>query len=197
MKSNLILIGEEIITDSTWQYSPGNPTKEHDKGRNGPTTRAPSLQSGNNYFTMKPPTYQEYSADQVVNIKDVEGTPVYGDGSTDDTASINTILSMHTGCKLVYFPAGTYIVTDTIMIPKGTRIIGDAFASTISGVGNRFKDEHSPRAMIRVGYPGDTGVAQISDMIITVADILPGCKMVRCTFIPISWLSANHDNRSK
>lgn len=85
---------------------------------------------------------------------------------------------MHAGCKLIYFPAGTYIVTDTIIVPAGTRIIGDSFASTISGVGSKFMNEHSPRAMVRIGYPGDTGVAQMSDMMFTVADVLPGCKMV-------------------
>lgn len=82
---------------------------------------------------------------------------------------------MHAGCKLIYFPAGTYIVTDTIVVPAGTRIIGDSFASTISGVGSKFMDEHSPRAMVRIGYPGDTGIAQMSDMMFTVADVLPGC----------------------
>lgn len=133
---------------------------------------------------MKPPTYEQYTADQVVNVKSVKGAPVYGDGSTDDTDNINVILSMHAGCKLIYFPAGTYIVTDTITVPDGTRIIGDAYGSAISAVGSKFTDEHSPRAMVRVGYPGDVGVAQISDMMFTVADVLPGCKMVSPSYTP-------------
>lgn len=32
--------------------------------------------------------------------------------------------------------------------------------------------------MIQVGQPGDTGVAQFVDMLFTVAEILPGCKLV-------------------
>jgi hypothetical protein len=32
--------------------------------------------------------------------------------------------------------------------------------------------------MVQVGEPNDVGVAQISDMLFTVADILPGCKLV-------------------
>jgi hypothetical protein len=32
--------------------------------------------------------------------------------------------------------------------------------------------------MVQVGNPGDVGVAQISDMIFTVADVLQGCKLV-------------------
>ena len=129
---------------------------------------------------MAPPTYQEYGTGQVLNIKNVPGIPVYGDGETDDTHNINLILSRYkSSCSLMYFPAGTYIVTDTIFVPAGTRIIGDAFASTISAVGSNFEDESAPRAMFRVGYPGDVGVAQVSDMVFTVADVLTGCKLVR------------------
>lgn len=31
--------------------------------------------------------------------------------------------------------------------------------------------------MVRVGNAGDVGVAQISDMLFTVADVLQGCKL--------------------
>lgn len=167
---------------STWVhgnlYTPGNPNMEHDGGRTGPTNRAQPLLSGKNYFTQKPPTYQEYSVNDVLNIKSVQGIPVYGDGATDDTDSINMILSMYAGCKVIYFPAGTYIVSNTVLVPSGSRIIGDSFASVISAVGDEFMDENSPTTMVQVGYSGDVGVAQISDLIFTVADVLPGCKMV-------------------
>ncbi|KAI9035159.1 exo-beta-1 [Aspergillus affinis] len=159
-------------------YDPGNANKRRADGDSVTTPRPSNLAPGGKYFTMPPPTYREYSADQVVNIKSVPGLPVYGDGSTDDSQNINRILTEKRGCQLIYFPAGTYIVADTIFVPGGTRIIGDAFASVISATGNLFKDEASPRAMVRFGYPGDMGIAQVSDMMFTVADILPGCKMV-------------------
>ena len=127
---------------------------------------------------MAPPTYQDYDVGQVLNIKNVPGLPVYGDGETDDTRNINDILSRYKTCSLIYFPAGTYLVTDTIFVPAGTRIIGDPFASTISAVGSNFEDESAVRSMFRVGYPGDVGVAQVSDMLFTVADVLPGCQLV-------------------
>ncbi|KAI9927862.1 hypothetical protein MW887_002714 [Aspergillus wentii] len=152
--------------------------QKHVTGQTVTTERSQSLLSGNKYFTTPPPTYQEYAVDQFINIKSVSGNRVYGDGRQDDTKSINNILAEYTGCKVIYFPAGTYIVTDTIFVPEGTRIIGDAFGSVISGAGSKFLDPKNPKAMIRVGYPGDTGVAQISDMMFTVADVLPGCKMV-------------------
>ncbi|KAA8645848.1 hypothetical protein EYZ11_010009 [Aspergillus tanneri] len=126
---------------------------------------------------MPPPTYKEYGVNEVMNIKSVPGKPVLGDGSTDDTRNINTILAEYNDCKLIYFPAGTYIVTNTIFVPSGKRIIGDAFASVISAVGSNFANAAEPRAMIRFGYPGDVGVLQVSDMMFSVADILPGCLM--------------------
>lgn len=116
--------------------------------------------------------------DQFVNIKTVTDYPVYGDGYTDDTVNINAILKQYAGCKIIYFPAGTYIVTDTILAPKGSRIFGDAYASAISAAGGNFANALTPRAMVQVGEAGDVGVAQINDMIFTVSDVLSGCKMV-------------------
>ncbi|RAL02841.1 glycoside hydrolase family 55 protein [Aspergillus ibericus CBS 121593] len=159
-------------------YSSKNAQYELSQGKIVSTSRSSSLLSGKNYFTMAPPTYQDYDVGQVLNIKNVPGLPVYGDGETDDTRNINDILSRYKTCSLIYFPAGTYLVTDTIFVPAGTRIIGDAFASTISAVGSNFEDESAVRSMFRVGYPGDVGVAQVSDMVFTVADVLPGCQLV-------------------
>jgi glucan 1,3-beta-glucosidase len=127
---------------------------------------------------MKPPTYQDFSTDQVVNIKSAADYPVRGDGKTDDVANINAILLASVG-KVVYFPAGTYMVTDSVVIPPGSRIVGDPFASAISAkLSSKFSNPNAPAAMIKLGNSGDVGVGQISDMIFTVADVLPGCKMV-------------------
>jgi glucan 1,3-beta-glucosidase len=144
------------------------------------TPRSASLLSSGNYFiTEKPLTFQEYSVDQVLNIKTVTDLPVYGDGSTDDTANINSILSQYAGCKVIYFPAGTYIVTNTITIPAGSRIYGDAYGTAISAIGSNYYNPVSPGTMVKVGNAGDVGVAQIVDIIFTVADVLQGCKLVR------------------
>lgn len=114
---------------------------------------------------------------QVVNVKNVPDLPVRGDGITDDTENINGILLQSVG-KVVYFPAGTYMVTNSIVIPPGSRIVGDAYASAISALGPAFTNPDSPTAMVKLGEPGDVGVGQISDMLFTVAEVLPGCKLV-------------------
>ncbi|RFU30600.1 hypothetical protein B7463_g5757, partial [Scytalidium lignicola] len=151
----------------------------HDAGVTYQTSRSfELLDASGNFFTMAPPTYQEYSVNQVVNIKNVKGFPVHGDGQTDDTHNINAILARNAGSAITFFPQGTYLVSDTIFIPPGSRIVGEAF-SAISAVGSRFANANSPTPMIQVGKPGQLGVAQISDMLFTVADVLPGCILVQ------------------
>ncbi|KAL4805619.1 pectate lyase superfamily protein-domain-containing protein [Aspergillus unguis] len=183
--TTVTLDGKGVISGNipdTWvhgnMYAAGNKKMQHVDGQMVYTQRAPALVSGNKYFTKAPPTFQEYTRDQVLNIKNVEGKPVYGDGATDDTQNINEILATTTDCSLIYFPAGTYMVTDTIFVPAGRRIVGDAYASTISAVGPKFQDAAAVRPMMKFGYPGDSGVLQVADMMFTVGDILPGCKIV-------------------
>ncbi|KAJ9639673.1 hypothetical protein H2204_003744 [Knufia peltigerae] len=149
----------------------------HDNGVTYATSRSPSLVSGNKYVTFAPPTYQEFDVRQVINIKNVPGLPVLGDGQTDDTANINAILAMTAGCAVTFFPAGTYLVTSTINVPPGSRLIGEAW-SAISAAGSFFADANNPQVMVRVGESGEVGMAQISDMLFTVADVLPGCILV-------------------
>ncbi|KAL3484993.1 pectate lyase superfamily protein-domain-containing protein [Aspergillus germanicus] len=184
--STVSLNGNAVLTGSvtnTWVhgnlYSGGATSPTYESGLHVTTARTDVLLDSNSkYFTMAPPTYAAYSADQFINVKSVSGLPVLGDGATDDTANINAILSQYAGCKIVYFPAGTYIVTDTILVPSGSIIIGDPFASAISATGSKFYNPDTPTTMVQVGNAGDVGVAQISDMLFTVADVLQGCKLV-------------------
>ncbi|GAB5594024.1 hypothetical protein Unana1_08924 [Umbelopsis nana] len=167
----------------TWVYGnayvKGGPVNGmHDAGTTYQTSRSSVLLSGGKYFTMAPPTYQEYSVKDVVNIKTVKRFPVYGDGHTDDTANINAILKQNAGTAITFFPAGTYLVSDTIFIPPGSRLFGEAW-SAISAIGANFTNAAAPRPMVQIGKPGDIGVAQISDMLFTVADVLPGCILAQ------------------
>jgi glucan 1,3-beta-glucosidase len=126
---------------------------------------------------MAPPTFQEFTIDQVVNIKTSSQFPIKGDGFTDDTVNINAIIQANVG-KVIYFPASSYIVTNTIYIPPGSRIIGEAYGSIISANGSNFYNPNVPIPMVQLGKLGEVGIGQIVDMVFTVADVLHGCLLV-------------------
>lgn len=174
--------GETIVTGSiteTWVYGnayvPNGPTTgSHQAGTTYNSNRPSALVDGSGHYQgIKPPTYQTYDVSEFVNVKSVSGYPVYGDGQTDDTDNLNYIISTYAGCKILFFPAGTYLVTDTIFFPAGSRVVGEVW-SAISAVGSQFYNPTAPVPMVRVGNAGDKGVAQFSDMLFTVADVLQG-----------------------
>ncbi|KAE8383081.1 pectate lyase superfamily protein-domain-containing protein [Aspergillus bertholletiae] len=161
----------------TWVWGDVAPG-QYERGTSFRTSRPGVLLANNKYFTRVQPTYAEYSSDQIVNVKAVKGYNVKGDGSTDDSASLNAILADNAAnCRITYFPYGVYLVKDTLIIPKGSRIVGEAWA-VISGAGNVFKDAGNPRPVVQVGHPGDVGVAEIQNMRFSVAEILPGAKIL-------------------
>ena len=43
------------------------------------------------------------------------------------------------GCKIIFFDAGVYVVNKTIDIPAGTQVVGEAW-STVIGTGTDFAD---------------------------------------------------------
>jgi glucan 1,3-beta-glucosidase len=110
-------------------------------------------------------------------VKDVSGHPVAGDGSTDDTASLQAIINQAAGNSVLYFPHGIYILTDTLFIPAGSRLVGEAWTQ-LAASGSKFANAKSPKSMIQVGKAGDVGLAQFTDFLFTVADVLPGTIMV-------------------
>ena len=75
--------------------------------------------------------------------------------------------------NLSIFPFGVYILTDTLLIPPGSRLVGEAFTQ-LAAKGTNFADAGSPRAMIKVGNPGDTGIAlfQVINILSTNASFL-------------------------
>ncbi|KAJ6556359.1 pectate lyase superfamily protein-domain-containing protein [Mycena capillaripes] len=148
-------------------------TKSYKRGSYQPSqTRPPSLVNGfGAYFSRSRPQYQDYQDVQFQTVRSLGKAA--GDGVTDDTAAINSFLATWGGCDVLFFEAGTYLVTDTIFVPPGTVIVGEMFA-TIMGTGPNFADQNNPRPVIRVGNSGDTGSVEISDMVITTTTTTGG-----------------------
>jgi len=100
-----------------------------------------------------------------------------GDGHTDDTAALNAIFAQFSGCNIIFFDAGTYIVTSTLQIPAGTQMVGEAW-SVISGSGSAFQNINSPIPVVQVGAPGSQGILEITDIIFSTVGPAPGAIVV-------------------
>ncbi|TFK33474.1 exo-beta-1,3-glucanase [Crucibulum laeve] len=129
------------------------------------------------------PQYEDYHVSQFVSVRDYGAV---GDGVTDDTFAIKEILtqaslfcslSTFAGCKIIFFDAGTYVVTSTITIPAGTRIVGEAW-SIIAGKGEKFQDKENPQVVVRVGAPESQGIMEISDIIFSTIGPAAGAIIV-------------------
>lgn len=63
-------------------------------------------------------------------------------------------------------PYGHYLITDTLRIPIGTRMIGEA-QPVLLGTGAAFQDAAHPRPVVQVGAPGDVGDVTLCDLILS------------------------------
>ncbi|KUJ15980.1 pectin lyase-like protein [Mollisia scopiformis] len=126
------------------------------------------------YFSKSRPQYESLTTADIINVKD---RGVKGDGSTDDTAAIQAVLAMATTDNLIYFPAGSYIITSTLILQSGSRITGQVWSQLVAS-GTYFADMTKPQVMLKVGNYGDVGTVEISDMLFTSKGALPGLVMV-------------------
>ncbi|KAJ8699458.1 hypothetical protein PTI98_002571 [Pleurotus ostreatus] len=107
------------------------------------------------------PQYEDISADRFLSARD-HGCK--GDGHTDETQALQTLLNKAANeNKLVFIDAGVYVITDTLKVPAGSRVVGEAW-SVISGKGKNFQDPNEPRVMVQVGGKGSIGTVEITDI---------------------------------
>ncbi|KAF8446401.1 exo-beta-1,3-glucanase [Boletus edulis BED1] len=132
------------------------------------------IDSQNNIFGRGHPQYPDYSVDQIASVKSYGAV---GDGRTDDTAALQKIFDMFSGCKLIFFDAGAYYITDTLYIPAGSQIAGEAW-SVILGGGAMFQDQKNPKVMVEAGAPYTIGILEITDIIFSTLGPAPGAILV-------------------
>ncbi|KAF3919916.1 hypothetical protein AA313_de0200320 [Arthrobotrys entomopaga] len=122
---------------------------------------------GRDAYTMTPTSF-------FFNMKTDGGAA--GDGTTDDTKAINDALKGNTN-KIIFFPHGIYKITDTILIPPGSRIVGSAW-SQIMASGKAFENIRQPKVAIRVGRKGDKGIVEMQDLLFTAQGATAGLIMM-------------------
>jgi hypothetical protein len=129
----------------------------------------------NNMFLRRRPTYTDIPQTQIFNVRDYGAK---GDGVSDDSAVLNAVFSIAANLSsIVYVPFGVYIITDTVHIPLGSRIIGQAW-SQLMLKGTKFQDINNPYVGVQVGKPGDVGVIEIQDLLFTVSGPTAGAILV-------------------
>ena len=134
-----------------------------------------SLLSNGAVFEKSKPHYEDVPASNFISVK---SKGAKGDGITDDSNTIQTILDSATSDQVVYFDHGYYVVTKTIEVPKNIRIVGEIWP-LILAKGSFFSDQNAPQAVLRVGKPGDVGNVEISDMMVETAGPAPGAIMIQ------------------
>lgn len=140
-------------------------------------TVLPELTDGSGkFFVRSKPQYESLSADQFVNLKSAYGAK--GDGSSDDTQALNRALhETAVGGRILWIPAGVYLVQDTVLFPPGARVVGQSW-SQIMGAGPKFSDANKPVPVVKVGNEGDSGMVEIQDLLFTVKGATAGAILV-------------------
>jgi glucan 1,3-beta-glucosidase len=128
------------------------------------TSKRPAnlLDTSKNYYARSKPQYGSVPLTAFLSARDLG---CKGDGMTDDTLALNAaILKAQADKKILFMDAGYYRVTDTIYIPAGSKIVGEALASIVLANGPNFENINAPRAVVMVGQRGEQGAVELSDL---------------------------------
>lgn len=158
-------------------YTPGSAKPAEASGTFNAFPRPASLlRSDKRFYYRSKPQYNNLPLSSFVSVR---ASGAKGDGVTDDTAIINTVLKNAAAAgKVVFFDAGTYRVTTTVYVPPGSKVVGEAF-SVIMAWGNAFASDKSPLAVVQVGKAGEAGVVEWSDMIVSTRGAMRGAILIR------------------
>ncbi|KAF2748004.1 glycoside hydrolase family 55 protein [Sporormia fimetaria CBS 119925] len=157
------------------RYTPDGPQKY--QGTFTPARRPAGLTAGDRYYVKSKPQYEQLPASSFYSVR-TEGAR--GDGRSDDTAAVqNAIYRAALGGKVVFFDHGSYKVTNTIYVPPGTRMVGEAYSVILgSGAAGNFLDWRNPQPIVQIGRPGQSGSIEWSDMIVATQGRTPGAKVI-------------------
>lgn len=178
----LVSGGETILPGSTgalyfnswangYQYLPdGSGGKATGFVNPAPEKPAALLDGNGAYFTRSKP---QYETDNPIVATD---HGISNDGTGDQSGAINSLLSGNVG-SVIFFPAGVYMVENTVQVPVGSRIVGSGW-SQIMATGSYFQDVDNPKVVVQVGNTGDSGILEISDMLFTVKGPTAGAVLM-------------------
>ncbi|KAF8900737.1 exo-beta-1,3-glucanase [Gymnopilus junonius] len=122
------------------------------------------------------PQYEDYDVNDFVSARDYGAV---GDGVTDDTEALQALFSQFSSSKIIFLDAGFYIVSSTLTIPTGTRLVGEAW-SVLAGQGPAFQDQSNPQVVFKIGEKGEQAHqnTEITDVIFTTVGPAAGAIVV-------------------
>lgn len=168
-------IAEEKVGNLTC-YVPTASAARIQRTVDAPPKPAGLLDSTGSFFQRSKPGYEGLPVASFVSVKD---NGAAGDGVTDDTAAIQFVFDNIPTNQVVFFPAGAYLIRQTIKVPKNIRMVGEEWPMImVDGTSPTFADINNPEPAWQVGLPGDTGAVEMSDMLFATRGPAPGAIIV-------------------
>jgi glucan 1,3-beta-glucosidase len=157
-------------------YTAGFNTPTSTSGTVNAFPRPAGLVNGGQYYTRSKPQYQNLAVSQFSSVRSAGAK---GDGVTDDSAAIQSIINSATAAgNIVYFDCGIYKVTTTISIPPGAKIVGETYP-LIMGSGSFFSNMNNPQPVVQIGSAsGQSGVVEWSDMVVSTQGATEGAILI-------------------
>lgn len=141
-----------------------------------PNSRPAALQgSGGRYYTQAKPQYETLSASDFVSVR---SSGAVGNGATDDTAALQSAINTAAAAgKVVYIDYGLYLITSTLSIPPGSKIVGESWP-VIMASGSYFSNINAPQVAVQIGTSGQAGTVALSDFIVSGKGAVPGAILI-------------------
>lgn len=128
------------------------------------------------YYQRAKPQYEGHSASSFKSLKGEGGAKA--NGVDDDTKAVQDFFNKYgDGKNIIFVDAGVYVLTDTVVIPKNAKIVGEMWPQ-FAASGSKFKDASNPKVMLQVGNEGDVGSVEMQDLILTTVGGTAGAVLM-------------------
>jgi glucan 1,3-beta-glucosidase len=179
--SGAVVLAGGTLTIPSWgqghKYTPSGPVS-FQGGFSALSRPGPLLAPGSSsYYTRSKPQYESQPVSAFVSARSAGAT---GNGVTDDTAALQAAINSATAAgQIVFLDAGTYVITQTLFVPPGARLVGEPLAAVLLASGSFFSDMANPQPLVRVGVLGSSvGTVEWSDTILATRGPLPGAILI-------------------